>query len=214
MRSRLFYKSFDDYEFILIAQTDALVFSDDLDHWCDRDYSYIGAPWFSGLNKPRLPLTLIASGNGGLSLRRVADFIRVLSRPRYIPNLIIGEHANSLSIRISQWIKHKVVKAYNFDPFFPDINEDFFWGLLVPRACSYFTVPTPEEACAFAFEREPRFLYALNGEQLPFGCHGWEKYDPGFWHSLIATLPQRELSSSTRSALMPTIPTKIVDSDY
>jgi hypothetical protein len=132
----------------------------------------------------------MAVGNGGFSLRRVEDFIRVLSWPRHIPNVILGEHDNSLSVRAAQWIKHKWVKAYNFPPLFPDINEDFFWGLLVPRAISFFTVPTPEEASAFAFEREPRFLYELNGSQLPFGCHGWEKYDPEFWRSKISALPR------------------------
>ena len=58
----------------------------------------------------------------------------------------------------------------------------------MPRVCSFFTVPTPEEACDFAFEREPRFLYELNGRKLPFGCHGWEKYDPEFWRS-VADFP-------------------------
>ena len=185
MRSLAFYQAFSKYESVLIVQTDALVFSDQLDRWCDKGYSYVGAPWFAGLNKPCYPLTLAAAGNGGLSLRRVADFLEVLSRPRHVPNLILGEHANSLPIRLSQWVKHKLVRAYNFDPLFPDINEDFFWGLLVPRVCSFFTVPTPEEACAFAFEREPRFLYELNSRQLPFGCHGWEKYDPEFWRSVL-----------------------------
>ena len=188
MRSIKFYQSFSKYEFILIVQTDALVFSDQLDLWCDKGYSYVGAPWFVGLNKPRQPLTLLAAGNGGLSLRRVEDFIRALYRPRHIPNLILGEHANSLPARAAQWVKHKLVRAYNLYPLFPDINEDFFWGLLVPRACGFFTVPTPEEACDFAFEREPRFLYELIGKKLPFGCHGWEKYDPDFWRS-VADLP-------------------------
>ncbi len=42
-------------------------------------------------------------------------------------------------------------------------------------------VPSPVEACAFAFERSPRYLYEKNANILPFGCHAWEKYDKAFW---------------------------------
>src|ERR1700744_1519211 len=45
MMAEEFYKSFSDYEYILIYQLDAFVFSDQLDYWCDQDYDYIGAPW-------------------------------------------------------------------------------------------------------------------------------------------------------------------------
>ena len=45
MLSPEFYKSFLDYEYILIYQTDAYVFKDDLSAWCLKGYDYIGAPW-------------------------------------------------------------------------------------------------------------------------------------------------------------------------
>lgn len=186
MRSRLFYTSFLDYDFILIVQPDALVFSDQIDFWCHKNYAYIGAPWFVGLNRPKKPLSFLGVGNGGLSLRRVKDFLQVLAIPRYVPNLILSdEEPNSTLTKLAQVVKHKLVFAYNFGPLFPRINEDFFWGLLVPRVCPFFKVPAAEEAASFAFEREPRYLYEFTGRRLPFGCHGWEKYDAEFWRSLL-----------------------------
>ena len=68
--SKKFYKSFEEYEYILIVQPDALVISDQLNYWCDIGYSYVGAPWFLGYGKPVEPPTMIGVGNGGFSLRK------------------------------------------------------------------------------------------------------------------------------------------------
>ena len=54
-----FYHRFDCYEYLLIVQTDGLVFADQLEEWCDHNYSYIGAPWFQGLTRPSLPLSFL-----------------------------------------------------------------------------------------------------------------------------------------------------------
>jgi hypothetical protein len=62
-----------------------------------------------------------------------------------------------------------------------DVNEDLFWGLFVPAQCSFFRVPQATEALAFAFEAHPDFLYQLNQQTLPFGCHAWQRYQPEFW---------------------------------
>src|ERR1700676_4389836 len=43
-----FYRSFKEFEYILIYQTDAYVFKDDLEYWCSLNYDYVGAPWFEG----------------------------------------------------------------------------------------------------------------------------------------------------------------------
>lgn len=182
LMTKSFYTTFAEYEYILISQTDALVFSDQLDSWCQRNYSYIGAPWFVGFDKPQKPLAFFGVGNGGLSLRKVNDFIRFLSVPRWMPNaqLRLGNNHNVTNSLIRTLI-HKYLLAYNFAPLLPRINEDGFWGLLAPQCCSFFTVPTAQEAVAFAFEAEPRYMYELNHQQLPFGCHAWERYDRAFW---------------------------------
>ena len=45
MMSPEFYETFAQWEYILIYQTDAWVFSDRLSEWCSKGYDYIGAPW-------------------------------------------------------------------------------------------------------------------------------------------------------------------------
>src|SRR4051794_6996509 len=44
MMSPEFYRSFQEYKYILIYHLDALVFSDQLMEWCERDLDYVGAP--------------------------------------------------------------------------------------------------------------------------------------------------------------------------
>src|SRR5690554_644214 len=45
MMSSCFYDAFLRYRYILIHQTDAFVFKNELREWCDMNYDYIGAPW-------------------------------------------------------------------------------------------------------------------------------------------------------------------------
>ena len=190
LKSKAFYRTFEGYEYLLIAQTDALVIVDRLEDWCDRGFSYVGAPWFQGFDTPRRPLSFFGVGNGGLSLRKVEDFIKALSRPRYIPNFLDQElaPAATTSLRIARTIKHRIVQTYNFGPLKADVNEDLFWGELIARSCNFFRVPTPEEAAQFAFEVEPEFLYGLTQGKLPFGCHAWEKYSPAFWKKTLGEI--------------------------
>lgn len=189
MRSAAFYRSFADHSHLLIAQLDALVLSDRLRHWCERDFSYVGAPWFVGGSEPREPLEFMGVGNGGFSLRRIDDFLRVLSTPRRIPNVLKSRTGGRTGLlNLPRVIKHEFCFAYSVEPFFPRCNEDFFWGLLVPAACPFFRVPSPEEAVGFAFEVAPRRLYTMNGNELPFGCHAWERCDRPFWEEQLPFL--------------------------
>jgi hypothetical protein len=189
MRSTELYRSFAEYSHLLIAQTDALVISDRLEGWCEQGYSYIGAPWFVGGSYPRRPLQFLGVGNGGFSLRRIDDFLSVLSTPRHIPNFIKSTARGHRGFEnLFRRLKHERILAYNFEPFFASSNEDFFWGMLVPAACSFFRVPKPEDAVGFAFDAEPRHLYELNGNRLPFGCHAWERYDRAFWKEQLPFL--------------------------
>jgi hypothetical protein len=77
-----FYNSFRDYEFMLIYQTDAWVFKDDLMEWVAKGYDYIGAPFMfrypsshGGAVKKRM-----YNGNGGVSLRNIEVMIEQLGR--------------------------------------------------------------------------------------------------------------------------------------
>jgi hypothetical protein len=71
-----FYRLFRDYEYILIFQTDSLIFPfspfaiEDFMGW-----DYVGAPWI------HIPQS--CGGNGGLSLRKTETMIRLLTKHRY-----------------------------------------------------------------------------------------------------------------------------------
>jgi hypothetical protein len=193
--SQKFYKAFDSFEYLLIVQTDALVFSNALEFWCAKQYSYIGAPWFEGYTTPTFPLTLTSVGNGGFSLRRVPDFLRVLSRPRVFKNVLMQSWPGSVVSNVYRFLKDYQSFVYRDTHVNIDVNEDLFWGLFVPARCSFFRVPPATEAVAFAFEAHPDFLYQLNQQTLPFGCHAWQRYQPEFW---IKVTQEKDMSLATK----------------
>lgn len=181
-----FYHRFDSYDYILLVQTDVLVFADELDEWCGRNYSYVGAPWFYGLTHPTRNMSFLGVGNGGFSLRKVEDFISVLSEPRCRPPkegkvvLNVAEIGRLLKVLI-----HCIKFSWAIPPACLKINEDLFWGIVVPERCDFFYVPTPEDSIPFAFEVAPEYLLELNGGKLPFGCHAWERYNLQFWRDTL-----------------------------
>ena len=82
MLSTDFYRRFTDYEYMLLYQLDAFVFSDRLAYFCSSGYDYIGAPmrrWEK--NWKDIDCTV---GNGGFSLRKISSAIRVLSEKKKI----------------------------------------------------------------------------------------------------------------------------------
>ena len=70
-----FYNRLHDFDFMLIYQLDAWVFTDSLMYWCRQKYDYIGAPWFSDYGSYEGGQQLWTVGNGGFSLRRVKKFL-------------------------------------------------------------------------------------------------------------------------------------------
>jgi hypothetical protein len=160
--SRRFYEAFADYEYVLVHQLDALVLRDELEAWCARGLDYVGAPWFPG---PAMPLIEEpAVGNGGFSLRRVARFLDVLERA--------GERY------ARRWVSGRSDSRF-------EAHEDLFWSFDAGRFAPEFRVASVEEALGFAFELEPRRALELAGGKLPFGAHGWARYDREFWEPLL-----------------------------
>lgn len=155
-----FYQRFLQYKYVLIYQTDAWVFRDELLDWCEKGYDYIGAPWVSIPPSGKKTIFNLSKllfgkvGNGGFCIRNVQKFHRsaVVFRP--------------FSLLFSK-------------------NEDFFWCYLVPKLNPSFRIPSAEIAMHFAFELDPEKCFEKTGHQLPFGCHAWEKYNPRFWSSYI-----------------------------
>lgn len=74
-----FYMRFKKYKYILIYQLDAFVFSDQLAKFCQYGFDYIGAPWLKGMRYYKdFSKCVWHVGNGGLSLRNVNSFIKIL----------------------------------------------------------------------------------------------------------------------------------------
>ena len=77
-----FYQKFIDYDYILMYQLDAFVFSDQLEYFCSLNYDYIGAPWPENVSlrlKDEFNNNVVLNvGNGGFSLRKVKNCINIL----------------------------------------------------------------------------------------------------------------------------------------
>lgn len=185
MMSKLFYKKFIEYDYILIVQTDAIIFDNELDFWISKNYSYIGAPWFEGMSKPEKPLSFVGVGNGGFSLRKVNDAIAVLSGFKRIRPIKRLKKNKENWYTFLKEIVSNILFSYNKWPLLPRMNEDLIWGLVIPARFAFFKVPQPEEAANFSFEACPRELYDMTNGKLPFGCHAWQRYDESFWYEVF-----------------------------
>jgi len=171
MLSMEFYRRFLNYKYILIYQLDAFIFRDDLLKWCNKEFDYVGAPWFDktlikywsrNLSLSRIILSRCKInleqrvGNGGFSLRKVKFFILSLFL---------------LNLQSSNWARKKGFS-----------NEDLFWSYYVTSYLPFFKIANDYEAINFSFEYYPYRCYELNHNQLPFGCHAWNKPSTiNFW---------------------------------
>ena len=155
-----FYQRFCNYEYILIYQLDAFVFSDKLQDFCNMGYDYIGAPmppyWSSWAN------IRMRVGNGGFSLRKIESCRRVIA----LKNMIYAQTG----------------RGYEFEP-----SEDKFFGYCGSNKEIQFFIPDTDTAIQFSIEFNVKdFWRKLSFEHLPFGCHAWSKpqyFD--FWRKYI-----------------------------
>jgi hypothetical protein len=163
-----FYSRFTAYQYILIYQTDAYIFKDELDCWTGLGYDYVGAPWIDWpvaahwklkntfwKKKGYAMFGLFGSsvGNGGLSLRKVNACIRILNAA----GKEIGDFKG---------------------------NEDFFFAFEAPKITRSFKIAPVSKAITFSFDVNPSLLFRLNKNQLPMGCHAWHKHLE-FWRHHI-----------------------------
>lgn len=160
-----FYRVFSDYEYMLIYQLDGFVFSDRLQEFCDLSYDYIGAP-VPYIGWPKMPSLI---GNGGVSLRRIAKCIALLS------HLDVDKIKNKLHWQINT-------------------AEDaiFSWCAADPQYD--FTSPPYKIAQMFAVDYDTHHFYRNIKKDLPFANHAWAKTDYYFWRPIIEsfgyTVPQ------------------------
>lgn len=164
MLSISFYEAFLDYDYILLAQPDAVTFSenDELDEFMEKGYDYYGAPWIPGRRiwewvKVRRDIkskgkiicckkeeNKIQMGNGGFSLRNVSKTIA-----------LIKEH----SWRKIYWFYKR--------------NEDIFFGVFGRDNTVGFTLSDVETGKEFALEYDVK--ENIEKGNVPFGVHGWAK---------------------------------------
>lgn len=186
-----FLKHFKNYDYILVYQTDAYVFRDEVKRWVNAGYSYVGAPWKLGACGAR-QVSLV--GNGGFSLRSVEASIEAVKAARSIarnysdeiPFDVPGGVGTAL-IKLSLLVARSTgygVKDLRFLRSWSG-QEDAFFGVVAPSLVEGYTVCPPSLAALFSIDRCPRWFYGNNGRKLPFGCHGWRRNDPEFWASYI-----------------------------
>ncbi len=184
-----FYRQFNRYDYILIYQLDAYVFCDELQMWANKGYDYIGAPWMPNrtlfqntigklLNRLKDRISpaekvkvkdgklrishaniYFKSGNGGLSLRRVAKFIE------------ITENKNNTSAI------DRIIATFC-------MTEDVFFSIYMRKRAAMH-IPHWKEAARFSIENIPEYLTKQIGG-MPFGCHYWTKGKyADFWKPII-----------------------------
>ena len=187
--SKEFYERFQSFEYMLIYQLDAWVFRDELSRWCSKGYDFIGAPWFIENNGCYTYRMLGSVGNGGFSLRRISFCLDALNYPKFVPIMKIAG-----LLKMSQRKKIDYIKAfikalgYNnnlYSLIDKDVNEDYIFSCFKYSYHKCF-IPCPNDAIGFSFEVHPSYLYKLNGNKFPFGCHAFMKneYDI-FWQNYI-----------------------------
>jgi len=199
-----FYKAFDNYQYMLVYQTDCYVFRDELMDWADKGYDYIGGVWFDDYHgSPQLGADIWHAGNGGFSLRKINTISKTLSSTSYpfksLKQLSL-ENKTNLAENKKIYLKRIIKTLFDFISRTNSLkyyvsntkeNEDV---LFMELSLKYkkLTVPTVSESIGFAWDRLPLFLYNKLGH-LPFGCHAWYREDhcyegnKEFWMQYIAT---------------------------
>lgn len=193
LKSSAFYQAFSAYDYMLLVQTDAYLFSLDLEPYTTFDF--VGAPWHNHILQPERKG--LFCGNGGLSLRNIKKSLQVLQTPKKLFSFkeIKDFTFNSeFHAHASLWWKWRETLYYFFkhnnikdgQNRLPYIYEDVFWSLAVPTVFPEFNVADGQTALQFSFETRPELCYELNSNRLPLGCHGFQKYSPDFWRRFIS----------------------------
>jgi hypothetical protein len=192
--SKKFYKLFAEYKYILIYQTDAFVFKDDLDYWCDENYDYIGSPWFEGWGIPLPEARIIGVGNGGFSLRKIESVLEGLDGISYSD---FKEHIIGRRKRVRTMIKqpyYRLLSLFGENVLYHDpslLFEDRVISDVIASKKREFKIPSIDKALQFGFEVNPRKLFEMNNYRLPMGCHAWWRYDLEFWKPHIESFGYR-----------------------
>lgn len=141
-----FYSRFAEYEYMLLYQLDAFVFSDRLHYFCSLGYDFIGAP----MPHSRTYRTHVGI-NGGLALRKIDSCIHVTQMMQ--------------KMQLDDEMRHMFNRA-----------EDKFFSYCGGKEDIAFSVPKVAISSDFAIEFNVAHCWdRLSSQHLPFGCHAWSK---------------------------------------
>ncbi|MHB1105087.1 MAG: DUF5672 family protein [Lutibacter sp.] len=186
MLSPDFYKAFDDFEYMLVYQTDCYVFRDELLDWAIRGYDYIGGVWFEDYHgNPNLGAKLWYPGNGGLSLRNINKIINILTSKRPVKNWhqILDEKEFNrkkvfYSLKELLLIPLNILGYENNFKFIASnykLFEDVFF-MEVGLIYNQIKIPSMKDANLFSWDKNPKYLFD-KFKCLPFACHAWFRDD-------------------------------------
>lgn len=178
LMSKEFYLRFDRFNYILIYQLDAWIFRDDLNYWCSLGFDYIGAPWID-IN--------------------VLNWLKLKIYPKYLYyiQLFFGKGKFLSKVGNGGFSLRKVntfilnLQIFGFAAKNWKANEDSFYSHFVKTFNPFFKIAPFTTALRFSFDIFPQKAYDLNNNELPLGCHAWEKdsapYEGNvtFWEKLI-----------------------------
>lgn len=186
-----FYRAFSSYQYVLNLDLDGLILNvATFSSWLHAGFDYVGAPFFS--RGPRgltggAPVPKRA-GIGGVSLRKVDSFRRILAGDRKRRRLErppgIATLYRNPKWKLSNWIQqpHSWERVFSLAsagllpeeqslPQLSFIPEDQFWAFHVPRWFSDWRMPGPRQSLRFAFDLFPQLSYEITGVS-PFAVHG------------------------------------------
>ncbi len=153
------------------------MFSDALAEWCEAGYDFIGAPLGPVTTEA---IDYCARGYWPVWARfgwiRRALGLRTLS-------LLNG----GLSLRRIPKLR-AVARRHRKQVELWGRNEDLFWSAGMRAHVPFIRFPEEDVAARFSLMTDVKvWLEKLDGE-LPFGCHGWPKYETAEWRKHIPAL--------------------------
>jgi|GEM_PF-3392861 len=178
---REFYRSFKDYSYIAIVQPDVWIFHDDFDKYKKLGYSYIGGLVFKRWYRKKEWRVdqLLSPINGGMSLRKVDDFLNLLDSKKRLGLYFFCRRLYLL------WKKRRLSLATCLDvprtqriceyAKLAEFNEDvvLYYASMVEPA---FTIPKCLEVKYFCWDAAPWVL--MNAfKNLPMAAHAYSRND-------------------------------------
>jgi hypothetical protein len=189
MISPFIFNALNSHSHILIHEPDAIILKNDLHYWCEQDFDYIGAPWFS--SDTAKDLQLKATGNFGLSLIKTKTANTLFTdNPRWFSaSMIVREFIRGL--RGQKGALSRALKSMGPSGRLSHAHHlyedhcDIFWSYLAPKVAPHLRIAPPEQAIYFSWEQSPKKCLTLCNGKLPFGIHAWPKYDLTFLEPLL-----------------------------